>query len=646
MTLRSSRGALRVCVALAFLAGCGGGSSPVAPGNLSVAPLVVRTTPNGLAAAERPDRSRSWMNPKAKSMKALLYISDAATDDVYVYDYPSGTAVGKLTGFEYPDGQCVDAQGDVYITNFKAESVVEYARGGTYPIKALATDGHAIGCSVSPSGDLAVTNFYTKKGAGNVQIFKNASGTPADYSDPATCYYMWPAGYDGNGNLFVEGEYATVGLCWLPAGGSTMSAASFNQPIIFPGSVMWDGKFITLTDQEYQAVFQTGIYQTVLSGSNGALSEVGVTALNDRCRQYYTDVAQPFVIGKENTPVNDAQGTAVAGSNLWCTKRFDLWAYPTGKYESSLKSAPAEPTGESVSIAGSSFASSRADAAKKAKACGWLSHSARNGQPLAYVADANEVLVFPESGEDPNAAPIGCIDDGIYEPYGLYVDGRRNLYVVNRAEGTVTVYKPGSVKMAATYLEDLSQPLYAVVDAQGDLWVSNSGGGTVVEYGAGTIVVKQVLQTAGSEADGLDFDAQGNLYVAFRTNYSGGIEKFAPGSTQGQVLGMQLQQPQGLIVASSGDILVVETGKANRIDLFRPGKSTPKLEIGVPQGQTLTQLAITEKENQLFVSSSSPSAGIVYVTDYPLHDDSVFRMNLDLPGGNVQGMAISNGQHF
>ncbi|MGC2407064.1 MAG: hypothetical protein WA431_11710 [Candidatus Cybelea sp.] len=89
--------------------------------------------------------------------------------------------------------------------------------------------------------------------------------------------------------------------------------------------------------------------------------------------------------------------------------------------------------------------------------------------------------------------------------------------------------------------------------------MSNQHGGTVVDYLSGSTNAYRVLQTSGAEADGVDFDSQGNLYVAYRTSdrKRHSIEEFAPGSTHGKVLGMTLNEPQGLIVDNRGNILVV-----------------------------------------------------------------------------------------
>lgn len=95
------------------------------------------------------DHGRSWMARGASAIKKLLYISDIDSYDVFVYNYETGESVGKLTGFNYPQGQCVDKEGDVWITNFgngsQPVSVVEYAHGGTTPIATVIPDGYPIG---------------------------------------------------------------------------------------------------------------------------------------------------------------------------------------------------------------------------------------------------------------------------------------------------------------------------------------------------------------------------------------------------------------------------------------------------------------------------------------------------------------------
>jgi hypothetical protein len=276
---------------------------------------------------------------------------------------------------------------------------------------------------------------------------------------------------------------------------------------------------------------------------------------------------------------------------------------------------------------------------------GWISNAAKSGR-VVYVAASSEVLIFSEDEHNPK--PSGEITNGVDSAYGLCIDRDGSLYVANQTSNTVAVYPRGSANPSLVYTQDLSRPLYPIVDANGNVFVGNASNGTVVEYLNGSTEVHEVLQTPGTEADGMDFDAQGNLYVAYR-GYSGAgsIVKFAPGSTEGQVIGMTLNQPQGVNVSSTGTIMAVETGGTDRIDVFPPGYTLPVLEVGIPQ--VPTELALTRNEHKLFVSSFQ--TGQIYVTPYPLQNPNgspnVLHEKIDVNGyGTVQGIALSNGKFY
>ena len=337
-TFAISRYPLSVAAAFALLNGCGtlaidaGGSNQY------------------LAAPKHPDVGKSWMSRDAKLIRKLLYVSDWSTNDVFVYNYKTGKLVGKLTGFNSPYGQCVDKKGNVWITSYGAGSVTKFAHGGTKPIKALTTDYQPSGCSVDPTtGNLAVAGFLVidvfPKGRGKKQVYRSA-----------VCFPFWAPGYDNAGNLYAEAllygsakplqGYSDPLACELPHGGTSLRGVHFTGfGIYYPGSVMWDGRHLTLTDREYQGKYETAI-DRVTEDASGNLTLVEQTILNDDCDGNQTDVPQPFIVGK-----------TVVGGNLRCTDygsmpKFDYWAYPAGgNPKSSLQSPPTSPHGESVSIA-------------------------------------------------------------------------------------------------------------------------------------------------------------------------------------------------------------------------------------------------------------------------------------------------------
>lgn len=276
---------------------------------------------------------------------------------------------------------------------------------------------------------------------------------------------------------------------------------------------------------------------------------------------------------------------------------------------------------------------------------GWLSPEVQGGQyePLFYAVDKTDskVLIYAQSSTSPRQ--IGMITSGVSNPWGLYVDKNGTLYVANQT-GSVTVYPAGSLYPSATYTQNLDRPLYPIVDQYGDLFVGNAGtSGTVVEYLAGSTSTYRVLQTPGTEVDGMDFDQQGNLYVAYRNGFTGGsVEEFAPGSTQGQILGMTIRQPQGLIVDAEGNI-DVSLSASQAVVQFRPGAKLRDGGVRLPAGSgNSSELALTATQDEAYISSEG---GDVYLTSYPGRLTSIWAVR-DEGLRSLEGIALNNGQTF
>jgi hypothetical protein len=334
--LSSATGTVGVCAALAMLAACsaGGSQSPPAPSaqllqgadrSASAALLLARLPIGRAGKSIHPDQRRSWMSPDAKKKNMLLYISDEVTDDAYVYTYRGGNRVGKLvgtlSGFNVPAGECVDKVGDVFITNSQAQTVSEYAHGGTTPIATLndLSGEFPFACSVDPTtGNLAVTNLFSAYGAGNIAIFANAQGTPAIYSG-AAFQGMYYAAYDNAGNLFFDATSSGSGnfqFGELPKGSATLETVTLNQSIGFPGGVTWDGKYVVVGDQNAPAVYQFTV-------SGGAGTEVGATQLTGA-----SGIVQ-FATPQKRAGAKNPQASTVIGPS--CTANTTgVWTYPAG----------------------------------------------------------------------------------------------------------------------------------------------------------------------------------------------------------------------------------------------------------------------------------------------------------------------------
>jgi hypothetical protein len=303
----STRCALGVAAAAAMLAGCEGGASRAGS---SLPATQSATEPSfGRPTSVHSDRSRSWMAPDAKKSD-LLYISDIGTNDVYVYSYPRLKSEGTLTGFSTPYGECVDKAGDVFITNFSTQQILEYAHGGMNPVATLNDPGYyPSGCSIDPTtGNLAVTNYSNSDSIrGNVAIYTGAAGAPAAYYTDDIMYEMFLCSYDNKGNLFVDGEQlGSTGfvLAELPRAATSFTDIFLNQSIGGISGVQWDGTHVVIGDSTTETM-----YQFTISGDLG--TEVGSIPLNQAL-----DLTQ-FSIqrGKVVAPYSSAAG---------------IWNYPSG----------------------------------------------------------------------------------------------------------------------------------------------------------------------------------------------------------------------------------------------------------------------------------------------------------------------------
>jgi hypothetical protein len=201
---------------------------------------------------------------------ALLYVSSDATADVYVFTYPGGVLKQTLTGFESPQGECVDAKGDVFVTDSPADDIVEYAHGGNAPISTLTDPGSfPSDCTVDPTtGNLAVTNAGpVGMGGGDVVLYSHARGAVKKTYTDSQINDMWNCAYDGKGHLFVDGAYGSSGapiFAELPRGAKTFTNLTLDRTFGTPGPMQWDGMYLAVGDQNAAT-----IYSFAISGSKG-----------------------------------------------------------------------------------------------------------------------------------------------------------------------------------------------------------------------------------------------------------------------------------------------------------------------------------------------------------------------------------------
>ena len=264
------------------------------------------------APISQPSDESAWIDAPATS-GSLVYISDQYLKKVFVYTYPQLKLVGKLSGFAQPDGECADSAGNVWITDYLKQQIVEYAHGANAPKRRLSDAGYfPYSCAVNPrNGDLAVVNFETNPVPGSLSIYKKASGSPQVFSYYSLDLPFFVA-YDANGKLFVDGYRGFYSPDFVLASfnGKSFTNINVDHAIASPGDIVVAGSRVNIADSFH---YDHVMYGFRVNGSQAHL--VGITHL------FRTDdVAEFDVVGKSLVLANVHQ---LVGSGM-------IFPYPRG----------------------------------------------------------------------------------------------------------------------------------------------------------------------------------------------------------------------------------------------------------------------------------------------------------------------------
>ncbi|HEY1866846.1 MAG TPA: hypothetical protein VGG70_01025 [Candidatus Cybelea sp.] len=276
---------------LAMLSACGGALRQ-AQGDMAVAPstagqnvrYVGRTLfLNGrpvTAARLSPMPRYATIVPDHHSKKKYEYIFSDYETYASIFDYPKGTQ--QIGTIYYDGGQgCTNAQfgyGKKIMWNVGGNTQITEYKVPDTPIKTLSVGNYfPTSCAMNTSGDLAV-GLYDN---GDVIIFKNGSGSGTAYSTRLDEEFF--DGYDNQGNLFADGftgNRSGFGLVELPHGSSKFEAITTSNSVQFPGSVQWDGTYVTVFDQIANA-----LYQYTISGTKATLKNTVQLSGSSDCAQ-------------------------------------------------------------------------------------------------------------------------------------------------------------------------------------------------------------------------------------------------------------------------------------------------------------------------------------------------------------------------
>jgi len=440
-----------------------------------------------------------------------LFISDAGTGELYLYDVPSLKLFTILQGFARPQGECADNKGDVWVTDGEAAEIYELDYQGRTTKSVSDTTGFPDGCAWDPkTGNLAVFNYLgTQSKAGAVLVYHRGFGTPNTYTNPNQFFYDF-GGYDAAGNLFFDGAN-TQGkfmLSELPLNAtSARTIAVSGDKIYSAGMVQWDAasNYLDVGDQKCANGSSSCLYQMEVSRKRATIKNK-ITLENHTGTQVCDLVEGVISHGELFGSDNDYCGSAPSATYGW--------SYPSGGNPKNYRGGnDSMPIGAAIAVNDTQVTSAgnapRMDLKDKkldllyvadgdgkvAVYTYWqkalVSELTGFSQPEGECVDKNNDIYITDAGKEDiveyahaGRKPLRIIDDSPYVPYGCAVDFTTgNLAVANNSggpsgAGNIAIYGKASgppTLFADAAIGDFTECVY---DSQGNLLAANGGSGT------------------------------------------------------------------------------------------------------------------------------------------------------------------------
>jgi hypothetical protein len=292
------------------------------------------------------DHRKSWISRDADGAPRWAVISDGETDDIDIFSLPDFKPIGAFRGaFDEPQGMCT-AKSGIWIANTGTEQMLEYSRAGKEIASLSDSAGYPVGCAVDKSGDLAVTDIFGFSGAGQVLLYKNATGTPTELSNSSQYYYYFD-GFDTSGNLYVSGKDSSGSymLSECKAGSTSCTTITISGgTIYFPGMVQWykPSSYLAVGDQLCGDTEASCIYWVQISGSQGTIT--GKTTFLNSSGGQVCDMVEG-----ELDPVFEKN--LVGGDYEYCgaaPTSVDRWLYPAGGEPTNSSTSVSEPIGVAI----------------------------------------------------------------------------------------------------------------------------------------------------------------------------------------------------------------------------------------------------------------------------------------------------------
>ena len=521
---------------------------------------------------------------------------------------PATTLLSNGTNLDGPSGLAFDGAGDLWVSNYGNDTVVEFkpaqlAAGGA-PRPATVVSSDATGSLADPSALLFIgTSLWVgndQQSASSIVEYTANQLSTGGKPDPVTT--VTDTGHiDDPTSLAVD----TAGNLWV----SSRTGSSGEVGAFTPAQRLLGGAIdpsVVLSSSAFSAPAGLSFDR---SGNLWMSNEDGDTVIDFTRTQLATSGSpQPTVVLSPSGSGSSASlatpfGTAFdAAGNLWVENlgNSSVVSFPPSQLATSGDPVPAARLTPSIGLEGPG------DVAFDPSGNLWVTNPNNSVNAVVSFTPA-QIAAGASQPSLVVSLPGGTTVSGItFDSAGdLWVaDDQSNAISEYRAASLVISGAPAPSVVLSTNGDTLDGPQTMDFDATGDLWVADAGNNHVVEYTAtqlavsGSPIPAVTLESNGTNLVspvGLTFDKAGDLWVT--NNFGDSVVEFTAsqlGSSGGPTPAVMisanngsLSGPIGLAFDASGNLWVANGGN-NRViaysssQLSASGAPTPAITVSGP----------------------------------------------------------------
>jgi hypothetical protein len=254
-----------------------------------------------------------------------LFVTDAAVGDVVILSNKTWKEIGTLeTGLDGPDGDWVDAFGNLYVTSVLNSRVLEYHPGKVEPSRVYSAGLVAPGnVTTNSAGSYVYVSDYNMGKPGFVNIYKHGSNTITKQ-----CSLPGPAegvALDSHDNVYATyinpGNYGSI--MQFPKGSCVGTALPITTTG-YPGSIVTDAK------NDLIFIDQGG------GSESTRFADVDIAAppYSQISNQFALHTAFKVCLNKRNTRLFVSEP-----GSLYFSAGVDVFSYPSGQLITTLNSS-------------------------------------------------------------------------------------------------------------------------------------------------------------------------------------------------------------------------------------------------------------------------------------------------------------------